>query len=251
MYMSSIFAACISSALMGCVSSCESSPLRDRIMGFGCAWDNRVNFTNVAEHECVLRCMFDKSCTAVNYDVQDRVCMCVEVPCPVLEIQQYIHYQILAPPPLDGCVHWVATNDRNYPRMVKYNSSPNGYNLIGIVRLRRAGKLLPAVWSQRNEKAVTVQNNTKFMSKAIEVLVAKESCSLRWVNYDASSGNALPPGAILGGHLADGTPLYVAIPCLTSTGDVAGYYNHDTRGGTCHYGRVRRNHGNIRLITTP
>ena len=175
MYMSSIFAACISSAVMGCVSSCESSPLRDRIMGFGCAWDNRVNFTNVAEHECVLRCMLDKSCTAANYDVQDRVCMWMEVPCPVLKTQQYTHYQILAPPPLDGCVHWVATNDRNYPRMVKYNSSPNGYNLIGIVRLRRAGELLPAFWSQRNEKAVTVQNNTKFMSKAIEVLVAKES----------------------------------------------------------------------------
>ena len=239
-------AACI----LHTVESCQTLHLRNRLMGFGCAWGNNVNFTGVAEHECVLRCMSDKSCTAVNYDVQDRVCMRMEVPCPVLEIQQYVHYQILAAPPVDDCVQWIPTGDWDYPRMVKYNSDPNGYQLHGVARLTRAGEVLPARWSKAKNIAYTVQNNTKFVSSVFEVLVVKKSCSVRWVNYDASSGNPLPPGAILGGHLADGMPLYVAITCLSANWQVAGYYNHETRTGTCQWGLSKNNQGNIKILAT-
>ena len=142
--MSNIFAACISYSLRMPVPSCRSSHLRDVAIGFGCAWDNQANSTGVAEHECVLLCMLDKSCAAVNYDVQDSVCMQMEVPCMVLETHQYTHYKILAPPPVDGCIQWTVSSDWNYPRTVKYNRKPNGYKLDGIARPNMAGEVLPA-----------------------------------------------------------------------------------------------------------
>ena len=241
-----MFATCI----LPIVLSCQTLHLRNRLMGLGCSWDNQVNFTGVAEHECVLCCVSDKSCTAVNYDVQEKVCTGIEVPCPVLQIYQHIHYQILAAPPVDGCVQWVSTSDWSYPRMVKYNSDPNGNDLHAIARLTRAGEVPPARWSKAKNRAYTVQNNTKFVSSVFEVLVVKESCSVRWVNYDAPNGNPLPPGVILGGHLADGTELYVAISCLSANWQVAGYYNHDTRIGTCQWGSSKNNRGSIKILTT-
>ena len=246
-----MFAACMPSGIMTSVLSCESSYIHGRLMGFGCAWDNRVNVTGVAEHECVLRCMLDKSCAAVNYDAKEKVCMWIEVPCPVLESHQYTHYQILAPQPVDGCIQWIATSNRNYPRIVKYKSNPNGYYRHAVIRLKRAGEVLPGKWSLSQQHASAVQNNMAFSDRQFEVLVVKESCSVRWVYYDASSGNPMTPGAIVGGHLIDGTPLYVAIACLTENYHVAGYYNHETRMGTCLYGRVRNNRGIVKMLTAP
>ena len=236
---------------MAPASSCESSYLPDRLMGFGCAWENQANFTGVAEHECVLRCMLGKSCAAVNYDVQERVCMRMEVPCLVLETHQSTHYQIFAPQPVDGCVQWIATSDWNYPRLVKYNNYLYGYNLHGVARLRSAGEVLPGRWHNNSQKAYTVQNNTKLIKSVFEVLVVKESCSLRWVYYDTSSDNPIPPKAIRGGHLVDGTSLFVAMTYLTDTRNVVGYYNHVIRMGTCAWGKVRNNRGGIKILTAP
>ena len=247
--MSNIFAASILYSLMMSVSSCKLSHLRDIVIGFGCAWDNQVNSTGVAEHECVLLCMLDKSCAAVNYDVQDRVCMQMEVPCTVLETHQNTHYQILAPPPMDGCTQWTVSSDWNYPRMVKYNRKHNGYKLDGVARLNMAGEVLPARWPEGYLKAFTIQNNIRFGDTAFEVLLVKESCSLSWVYYNASSGNAMPPGAIMGGHLADGTQLYVAIAYMTDTVNLLGFYNQRTRMGAYYHNGVQNTQGGMKILT--
>ena len=247
MTLSILLFACISRTFLKSVTCCESFHLRDRLLGYGCAWNNQVIITDVAEHECVLRCMLDKSCTAVNYDVQDRVCMRMEVPCPVLETHQHTHYQILAPPPMDGCVQWLVSNDWNSPRMVKYNNKPGSVH--GVARLDSAGELLPARWPRDSQKAFTVQNNDEFSHIVFEVLVVNKSCSLGWVNYNASSGNPLHPGAILGGHLADGTLVYVALFPVTSSRKLVGYYNHETRLGTFYYYKVRNTQGSMEILT--
>ena len=244
-----VFVACISSELLKSVISCESFHLHDKLLGYGCGWNNQVIITDVAEHECVLRGMLDKSCTAVNYDVQDRVCMRMEVPCPVLEIHQYVHYQILTPTPADGCVLWMVPNDWSHPRMVKYINKPESRH--AVARIESAGELLPAKWPRNVPKASSVQNNAQFSDSVFEVLVVKESCSLRWVNYNASSGNPLPPGAILGGHLADGTLLYVALFQVAASRKMVGYYNDETRMGTCSFYGVRNIQDSMEILAAP
>ena len=73
------------------------------------------------ERECLMRCVLDKTCRAVNYNVQNRVCMRSETPCPVVETQPNVNYQILTMVPVDECVQWGAKPDSNQPRIVKVN----------------------------------------------------------------------------------------------------------------------------------
>ena len=75
--MYGLFVVCMLLQLSNRVSTCKAIRLRDRLIGSGCAWDNHGNISG-AEHECVLRCMFHKSCAAVNYDAKEYVCMTME-----------------------------------------------------------------------------------------------------------------------------------------------------------------------------
>ena len=80
-----------------------------------------------------------------------------------------------------------------------------------------------------------MQANSVRCTTVFEVLLVSEVCSLRWVYHDASRGKPLPTGAVAGGHLADGTPLYVAVIYATANLHVIGYYNHAIGMGTCNY----------------
>ena len=156
----------------------------------------------------------------------------------MLEVRQRIRYMILASVPEEGCVQWVTTHDWSYPRMVKYTT--DGSRLHAVVRFTAAGELLPAKWppgdtGNGNIKARTVQDNSIISKNAFDVLVVNEACSLLWVDYDASSGNSMPPGAVVGGHLADKTPLHVAVIFVGEHYHVIGYYNHVSKVGICDY----------------
>ena len=207
--------------LFNMASACEDMELHPRISGAGCVLDNSISLLAVEEHECVLHCLAHKTCKAVNYDVQNKVCVRIETPCPVVETQLHVNYQILAIVPVDECVRWVATHDWNYPRIVKVNQNVGGDYPLGVARLTSGGDTLPAKWP-----------NNIFL---FEVLAVNEACSLRWVYYDASRSDPLPTGAIQGGHWSDGTPLYVALVYASADRHVVGYYNYATRMGTCDY----------------
>ena len=232
------------------VSSCESMSIRERLFGIGCAWDNPVVLAGVEEHECVLRCLPDKTCTAVNYDVQNKVCTRSGTPCPVLETQSNVNYQILATVPVDGCVQWVATHDWNYPRIVKVNQDVGGDYPLGVTRLISNGDILPAKWPNNNANVYTIKSGSVTYSSTFEVLAVNKACSLRWVYYDASSSDPLPTGAIQGGHWSDGTPLYVALIYARADRHVVRYYNHATRMGTCDYSG-ENNKQNLELLIVP
>ena len=217
-------------------SSCEQMTLSPRILGAGCAWDNAMTVLTVEEHECVLGCFTHKTCKAINYDVQSKACTRSETPCPVVEPQPNVNYQILATVPVDECVQWVATHDWNYPRIVKVNREViTGNYPLGVARFVSGGDLLPAKWPDNNANVYTIKSGGVAFTSAFEVLVVKETWSLRWVYFDASSSDPLPTGAIQGGQWSDGTPLYVALVYARADKHVIGYYNHATRIATCDY----------------
>ena len=215
-------------------SSCYVMSVQNRIVGAGCAWDNPLNHTGVVEHQCVLSCMSDKGCTAVNYDVHSNVFMRMSEPCPVIETQPLVNYLILASPPNDECVQWIATHDWNYHRMVKVSMKSNFP--LGVARIvTTAGDVLPAKWPHNQNRAFTIKTGSVVYNVEFEALVVNQACSLQWVYYDASSDNPLPIGAIRGGQWADGIPLYVSVIYARDDRRVIGYYNHEIRMGTCDY----------------
>ena len=228
--------------------ACEQMELHPRILGAGCVWDNSISLLAVEEHECVLRCLAHKTCKAVNYDVQNEVCVRSETPCPVVETQPNVNYQILATVPVDECAQWVATHDWNYPRIVKVNQDVGGDYPLGVARLTSGGDTLPAKWPDNHVNAFTIKSGSVTYSSTFEVLVVNEACSLRWLYYDASSSDPLPTGAIQGGKRSDGTPLYVALIYARVDRHVVGYYNPATRMGTCDY-NGENNKQDIELLT--
>ena len=217
-------------------STCELAGTGDRLLNTGCAWDNPVTFVAGEERECLMHCVLDETCRAVNYNVQNRACMTSETPCPVVETQPNVNYQILAIVPVNECAQWVATHDWNYPRILKVNRDVGGDYPLGVARLTSGGDILPAKWPNNNANVYTIKSGSVTYSSTFEVLAVNEACSLRWVYYDASRSDPLPTGVIQGGQRSDGTPLYVALIYARVDRHIVGYYNHATRMGTCDYG---------------
>ena len=218
------------------VPSCDVLSSQGMVTGAACPWDNPVNITGVTINECVLHCALDQRCNAVNYDVESDVCMRMAEPCPIIETQPHVHYQMLTVAAKDECVRWVATHDWNYQRVVKINQNVGGNYPLGVARIETTeGDILPGKWPNNDNNAFTIKSSNKFYGPHFDVLVVYEACSLRWVYYDASNGNPLPTGAIQGGHWAEGTPLYVAAIYIRDDRRVVGYYNHETQMGTCEY----------------
>ena len=86
------------------------------------------------------------------------------------------------------------------------------------------GDLLVLNWSPTESVARGVDRN----GEAVEVhswqqMVFEPSCNFKWVRYKA--GDPIPKGAVVGGHLADETPLYVVVTLLVSDRRHIGYYN--------------------------
>ena len=58
---------------------------------------------------------------------------------------------------------------------------------------------------------------------AWEYMVVDPACNYVWVRFWA--GDPIPEGAVVGGHLADSTPLYVVVTLSLSQVRPIGYYN--------------------------
>ena len=86
------------------------------------------------------------------------------------------------------------------------------------------GDLLVLNWSLTESVARGVDRN----GGAVEVrswqqMVVEPSCNFKWIRYRA--GDPIPDGAVVGGHLANGTPLYVVVTLLLTDKRQIGYYN--------------------------
>ena len=86
------------------------------------------------------------------------------------------------------------------------------------------GDLLVLNWSPTETVARGVNRN----GEAVEVdswqqMVFEPSCNFKWVRYQA--GDSIPEGAVVGGHLADETPLYIVMTLSLTNRRPIGYYN--------------------------
>ena len=218
------------------VLSCQMISARGWLVNAACTGVTGINITGVTEYECTLYCMQHSTCMAVNYDIQSNVCVGMEKPCPVVQPLSHVYYRILAASGSHWCAHWMANMDWNNPRIIKVNGELETYYPVGVTRFQTGdGDIVPAKWPNNNYYSFSVKLGTDLVVSEFEMLVVDDSCSMRWVYYDASTGDPLPTGAIQGGYLADRTPLYVAVIHARENRRVPGYYNHATRMGTCEY----------------
>ena len=62
----------------------------------------------------------------------------------------------------------------------------------------------------------------------IEIVTKDETCAIPWMAYTA--GQTLPAGAVIGGHLADGSHTYIAKMTIGNS-ESFGYYNPNNKMG--------------------
>ena len=74
-------------------------------------------------------------------------------------------------------------------------------------------------------------DGSKQMTDTGEYLLVHPTCSVLWLAWDTTSGSDLPTGAIVGGHLANGSPVYVAKGWAKTGIMKIGYYNPETAKG--------------------
>ena len=93
-----------------------------------------------------------------------------------------------------------------------------------VVRAEVNGDLLVMNWSPVEGVARGVDTNRQAVEASMwEHMVVDPACSYMWVGFRA--GDPIPGGAVIGGHLTDGTPLYVVVTLGAIGRRPIGYYN--------------------------
>ena len=104
------------------------------------------------------------------------------------------------------------------------NEDLDGWDPHYVVRAVLGGELLVMNWSPLERVARGVDTSGEAVeASSWEHMVVDPACSYVWLMYWA--GDSIPEGAVVGGRLLDGTPLYVAVTLGLSSTRPIGYYN--------------------------
>ena len=115
------------------------------------------------------------------------------------------------------------------------------------VRAMVNGDLLILNWSSTETDARGADRNGNAVAmNAWQQMVFEPGVSFKWVRY--TTGTPVPKGAVVGDHLADGTPLYVAIPLSLSSRRLIGYYDPSIGKASSYWTLVVRQGGIINMI---
>ena len=124
----------------------------------------------------------------------------------------------------EECVSWKQVADITNEGVFFVNENLESWDPHYAVRAEVNGDLLIMNWSPVEAVARGVDTNGQAVETSTwEHMVVDHACSYVWVKYWA--GDPIPEGAVVGGRLADGTPLYVVVTLSLSARRPIGYYN--------------------------
>lgn len=219
--------------------ACRSAllDLNTAVHGYGCFTQVHKNFSEITFPRCSLRCLSDETCIAINYNKSISYCVLGAELCAVVETREDLDMIIVQPSnvPSDDCIIWTDnTSPYDQERMItlQYNGST-----ITMIRIAQGGAILPGRGRTDLDTADTTLNGIKIVSSSWDALTVSLGCSAALIPFKSETDN-LPSEAILGGHLEDGTLLYLA-QCWVSQYNtyIPGYYNDITKLAYCdHYG---------------
>ena len=104
------------------------------------------------------------------------------------------------------------------------------------------GDLLILNWSPKESVARGLDRNGRAVAvNSWQPLVFVPAINFKWVRRWA--GSPPPSNGVVGGHLADGTPLYVVVTLAVSSKRPIGHYNPVTKMFSSYWGAVTRYNG--------
>ena len=205
------------------IFACNIASTAPSVHGLYCVDYNIRNTSHITRHECTLECMRSQTCYVISYSNVHNYCLVGDHPCSEVRRNDDFEMQIMKDEKVENCVQWTDDQTAFQPNRVQYGSRSRP---MAVIRVVEGGNILPGKWHQSSSVAHAALTKA-IRSDKWQVLLISKGCSTSWLPYNPLS-EPLPTSVILGGHLEDGTPLYVARRLYGSL-YVSGFYNPQTQ----------------------
>ena len=159
----------------------------------------------VKQRHCMLLCMRDPSCQVINFNVMRNYCLLGHRSCLFLERDEnYVTIPMKITMP---CLKWIPTAGNDIYKVI--SSQPSA--ITNVIRVTKEENEIPGKWGVGWDIVHYAYKGEEKIDwkEAAEFLTLSPVCTISWVPYDSASGQQLPVGAVIGGHLNNGT-LYIA-----------------------------------------
>ena len=228
---------------------CRQLHIQAPRVGQRCITDTQIytNKTGVRDqHHCTWLCMLDPNCRVINYNSIGAYCLLGQGPCVSLENEaDFVTTAMQSKKP---CFKWVTDYENDIYKPITFPMITDPSDSLIILRGREDNNVLPGKGAlQTGYMYYSWEGNevySLFTDGQPEFLTLSPECTISWVHHDFTTGQPLPAGAVIGGHLND-VPLYVSRKfTVYRSGDLAmyssGYYNDIEGQAHMPYGALDR-----------
>ena len=196
--------------------------------------DPLQNISSLLWEECTLLCTQRADCVQVNYNHVGKNCLLFSSFCALAEPDEEFVMLRFADDVVarDECARWSPFTGV-FPTGGIIINAPVGYSEHLLVRGTLNSDIIPGKIYTKNWHFYSAHDGqSKRITTNIEYLDIHPSCFGVWVPYTSGLGKGLPEGAVQGGLLTSGTPLYVARTSNgISPGTSMGYYDPNMDAG--------------------
>ena len=170
------------------------------------------NDTFITPMECTLQCMQRPGCVQVDYSHVANQCLLYSSHCALLQPDEEftsVRYKDECIS-RDECIRWIPFNG-TIPTGRVIISTPDGVASQLLARGEVNLAVIPGklninshvLWSVFNYSPQRITNDITYLD-------IHPSCTGVWIPYVSGSGIEIPGGAVQGGSLTDGHPVYIA-----------------------------------------
>ena len=189
--------------------------------GFYCDNNSSTVLQGLDVNQCQLYCLDRGPCAGVSYSLVSGICIITPEHCLVVPLHPDYEIILFQPTQHYSCISWL-----NY-HPARYITRGNQ----GVARKMHENQLIPGKFAYNARVACIIWDSSEHCSRqGGEYPQVGDHCSVAWVPYTA--GDPIMEGAVQGGALSDGTPLYVVNLHLKAewgeNGWAFGYYRPDT-----------------------
>ena len=221
------------------VMGCQIRNTRWPLLHYRCIPNSsdEVIFRQVARPQCEWKCLSMESCRYININPSNVSCELGIGRCMYLEPSDgYMVQAFTIPNHL--CIQWGSDQQMGRETVQVFHGDMS----LLAARIRHGSSMIVGKFledrgyffgNSEGQKISAVSTDDE-----IAILTIDEACIWSWIPY--TSGEVLPVGAVIGGHLASGSPTYVAI--MYHGGGrhpTFGYYSSENVMGSYEYSGVR------------
>ena len=220
---------------------CHQRYIRQPRKGQRCVTDTEV-YSNktVLQHHCTWLCISDPNCLVINFKMKDNHCLFSQRPC--LYVESNVDFVTTFMSMRKPCLKWGTSSDKDIYNAV-LTTQIDGTSPVIAARCSRDNNKVPGKMVVDNGRYYYPWQGQEFDvvdASGCEILLLSPECNASWIPHDSIANDALPVGAVIGGHL-NGVLLYVARKyAVHQTGHPArysvGYYDNVDGLGHVSYG---------------